>query len=96
MSLLLTGLEMGMSQEWYINLNAVKRVYQHVLSEDEDGNEVVVKMQCTPEFREAFNNFVFNALSDCITHSFEDGRKTLWPEDVPGFEKEEEQPDDQA
>jgi histone H3/H4 len=82
-----------MAEEWFINLNAVKRVYQNVVTEDEEGEEMVVKMQCTPEFREAFNDFVFNVLSDCISRSILDGRKTLWPEDLTQSNSQEEQLD---
>lgn len=82
-----------MADDWFINLNAVKRVYQSILTEDEEGELIEIKMQGTPEFREKFNDFVFDALSTCITNALEEGRRTLWPEDVPSPKPPEEQLD---
>ena len=79
-----------MADEWFINLNAVKRVYQSVLTEDEEGEEIEIKMQGTPEFKEKLNDFVFEAISACVTRALEDGRRTLWPEDVPASEDHEQ------
>lgn len=73
-----------------INLNALKRVYQNVVDEDEDGDEVSVYMQATPEFRERLNEQVFEMVASAISTARLNGRNTLWVDDLPSSKNERE------
>ena len=66
-----------------LNLAAFQRVYQEVEETDDEGVVHVLKLQSTQAFRDKFNELTYEMLVDCINHARSEGRKTLWPEDVP-------------
>lgn len=73
-----------------LNMNAVQRVYQNVVVDDEvdeDDNEVVLKMQATKDFKKKLNAVAHRLLTISIQRAVEDGRNTIWVEDLPEIQE---------
>jgi histone H3/H4 len=76
-----------------INDSALIRLYQDVLEEDPEGNEVVRKMQATKEFKRRLNDFAFEIVSSCIQHARAANRLTLNSRDIPPLGEYPEDPE---
>lgn len=82
-----------------VKLNQLQQVYKNLYEEDEDGNPVELKMRANVEFKERFNEFVYEILLDCVSHARGKGRRVLTLDDVPtgieptDYAEEEEESD---